>query len=121
MKIPWIVITNCRILIFTVVITVRSSPRMKIHLMISYGRLHKRRLTYALVFLAEAIVLALLGEADLLLFLVEVALTLVGEAVFILAATLAFAGVDFVGDARGFLVVEGATRGFFGLSWIGLA
>ena len=49
------------------------------------------------------------------------ALTLVGEAVFVLAAALAFAGVDFVGDARGFLVVEGATRGFFGLSWIGLA
>ena len=120
MKIPWIIITNCRILIFTVVITLRSSPRMKIHLMISYDRLHKRRLTYALVFLVEAIVLALLGEADLL-FLVEVALTLVGEAVFVLAAALAFAGVNFVGDARGFLVVEGATRGFFGLSWIGLA
>ena len=94
---------------------------MKIHLMISYGRWHKRRLTYALVFLAEAIVLAFLGEADLWLFLVKVALTLVGEAVFILAATLAFAGVDFVGDTRGFLVVEGATRGSFRLSWIGLA
>jgi hypothetical protein len=115
MKIPWIVITNCRILIFTVVIIVRSSARMKVHLMISYGRLHKRRLTYALLFLAEAVVLALLGEADLL-FMVEVALTLVGEAVFILAATLALAGVDFAGDTTSFLVVEGATHGFFGLS-----
>lgn len=72
-------------------------------------------MTYTLLFLAEA---ALLGEVGLL-FAAGVVLSLVGlEAAFDLVAALA--GVDFDCVAGGFLVVEGATRGFFGLSRMGL-
>jgi len=78
---------------------------MKIRSTILSGRLHGQRLTYALLFLAEA---ALLGEIDLL-FTAGVLLNLVGK------AALALTGVDFDRVAGGFLVVEGATRGFFGL------
>lgn len=84
--------------------------------MILYGGLCGQRLTYTLLFLAEA---ALLGEVDLL-FTAGVVLTLVGEAAFDLVAALAFAGVDFDGVTGGFFVVEGAIRGFFGLSRMGL-
>lgn len=60
----------------------------------------------------------LLGEVALLL-AAGVVLALVGE-VFVLLATLALAGVFLDGVAGGFLVVEGATLGFFGLSCMGL-
>lgn len=115
MKIPWNLIAIHRFLFFTIVILVRSSAITMIQSLNLYGRLHKRRLTYALLFLAETAFLVLLGEVDLVS-MAGVVLTLVGEAVFVLAATLALAGVDFDGDARGFLVTEEATRGFFGLS-----
>ena len=84
--------------------------------MILYGSLHGQMLTYTLLFLVEGI---LLGDVALLL-TAGVVLTLVGEAVLILVATLALAGVFLDGVAGGFLVVEGATRGFFGLSCMGL-
>jgi hypothetical protein len=84
--------------------------------MILYGGLRGQRLAYTLLFLAEA---ALLGEVDLL-FTAGAVLTLVGEAAFDIVAALALAGVDFDGVAGSFLVAEGATRAFFGLSRIGL-
>lgn len=72
-------------------------------------------MTYTSLFLVEA---TLLGEVALLL-AAGVVLALVGE-VFVLLATLALAGVFLDGVAGGFLVVEGATLGFFGLSCMGL-
>lgn len=85
--------------------------------MILYGSLPGQKiLTYSLFFLVEGI---LLGEVALLL-AAGVVLTLVGEAVFVLVAALALAGVFLDGVAGGFLVVEEATRGFFGLSCMGL-
>jgi hypothetical protein len=74
-------------------------------------------LTYTLLFLEEGG--ALLGEVALLL-TAGVVLTLVGEVVFVLVVILFLAGVDFDGVAGGFFVVEGTTRGFFGLSRMGL-
>ena len=83
--------------------------------MILYGSLPGQILTYSL-FLVEGV---LLGEVALLL-AAGVVFTLVGEAVFVLVAALALAGVFLDGVAGGFLVIEGATRGFFGLSCMGL-
>ena len=71
---------------------------------------------YTLISLADA---TLLGEVDLL-FAAGVVFALVGEVAFDLGAVLAFAGVDFDGVTGSFLVMEGATWAFFGLSWIGL-
>jgi hypothetical protein len=114
MKIPWNLIAIHRFLFLTIVIIVRSSATTMIQSLNLYGRLHKRRLTYALLFLAETAFLVLLGEVDLVS-MAGVVLTLVGEAVFVLAATLALAGVDFDGGARGFLVTEEAT--LFSIIW----
>lgn len=72
-------------------------------------------MTYTSLFLVEA---TLLGEVALLL-AARVVLALVGE-VFVLLTTLALAGVFLDGVAGGFLVVEGATLDFFGLSCMGL-
>jgi hypothetical protein len=110
MKIPWIVIADHGFLFRFVIIFVNGSSRVMIQSIILYSRLSRQNLTHTLLFLAEA---ALLGEVDLL-FAAGVVLSLEGEAAFDLVAALA--GVDFDSVARGFLIVEGVTRGFFGLS-----
>jgi hypothetical protein len=111
MKIPWIVIADHGFLFQLVIIFVNSSTRVMIRSINLYRRLSGQRLTYTLLFLAKA---ALLGEVDLLFAAARAVLSLVGEAAFDLVAALA--SIDFDGVARGFLVMEGATRGFFGLS-----
>jgi len=112
MKKPWVIVINHRFLFLSIVIIINSGAKAKIRSMILYGGLPGQRLTYTLLFLVDA---ALLGDVNLL-FAAGVVFALVGEVAFDLGAVLAFAGVDFDGVTGSFLVVEGATRAFFGLS-----